>query len=529
MHAPRSIMGLLLLAVVPAAGAAQLELGWDSRMTWDSNPLRSSNDEEPDFSAYVGPDIEISEHSQAFDYWLSYRLRYEQYVENSSVNGFEHFASARGTWRIGPRSELSLGNSFNRTRGLAVDFLEPVPGIAPVGATGELQFRRDPTLRNFTTAVYSYQLSKLWSFESTLDGILYDYEDEFRQDVFSLRGSGQLTRALSERLVAGFGAAFTRQDFEDTPRSMEHGASIVEGFGLARYQISPTLAFSVAGGPAWNQPDDLGGKSMAPENLVGRDSNGVARLIDPAGCFFPVTGVPAGTISSRSCVFPGTNVFLPTALIGTAAVDPSRLRFDSVDILGESQDPEGSATFFGRAALTKIWRTVQGELSYRRSASTSSGLGSTNLDVAAAIVTWQPDRRPWRFAARATWTLQTSANEQPGIDLLIAPTGTTVYVDSIGQVHDAPVPGATAVPNAARVVGVRRIGSLGSESEIETVVFDLRADRRLSEHLVLTTQAGWRRQETRRDFSGGDASDPITIDDLRFQVGLTWSLDPIEF
>lgn len=286
---------------------------------------------------------------------------------------------------------------------------------------------------------------------------------------------------------------------------------------------------SLAGGPAWNQPDDLGGESMAPENLVGRDSNGVGRLVNPASCFFPVSGVPAGTISSRSCVFPGTNVFLPGALIGTAAVDPSRLRFDSVDILGDSEDPEGSVTFFGRAALTKVWRNFQGDLSYRRSASTSSGLGSTNLDVASAILTWQPDRWPWRFVARVTWTLQSSANEQPGTDLLISPTGTTVYVDSIGQVHDAPVPGATPVPNAARVIGVRRIGSLGSEFEVETLLFDLRADRRLSEHLVLTTQAGWWRQESRRDFSGGDSSEPVTVDNLRFQVGLTWRLDPIEF
>lgn len=242
MHAPRSILALLLLAVAPAAGAAQLELGWDSRMTWDSNPLNSSNDEDPDFSAYVGPDIAIRERSQVFDYWLSYRLRYEQYVEESSVNGFEHFADARGTWRIGSRSELSFGNSFSRTRGFAVDFLEPVPGIDPAGTTGELHFQRDPILRNFTTASYSYQLSKLWSFESTLDGSLYDYEDEFRQDVL-LRGSGQFVRALSERLRVGFGGAFTRQEFDDTP--LQHGAGLLDRRSL-RTDALPDLSHARA-------------------------------------------------------------------------------------------------------------------------------------------------------------------------------------------------------------------------------------------------------------------------------------------
>jgi len=524
----RSILALLLLAAAPA-GAAELDLGWDSRMVWDSNPLRSPDDEDPDFSVYVGPNVGIRERGRALDYSLSYRLRYEQYVDLSSVNGFEHFANAQATWRTGPRSQLSFRNSFSRTRGLGIDFLEPVPGVDPVGATGELQFRRAPVVRNLATATYGYQLSKLWSFESTLDGTIYEYEDELRQDVLSLRGSGQFTRPVTQRLLVGLGGAFTRQEFDDTPRSLERGTSIVEGFGIASYQFSPTLALSLAGGPAWTQPDDLGGESMAPRNLVGRDGGGTGRLVNPAGCIIPLAGVPAGTISSQSCVVPGSGVFLPGALIPTAAVDPTRIRFDAVDILGDSEDPDPSLTFFGRAALIKTWRTVQGELSYRRSASTSSGIGSTNLDVASVVLSWKPDRQRWRFDARATWTLQTSASDFPGTDILLSPTGTPVWVLN-GRVFESdPGGGATFVPNAARVVGVRTLGSSRSDFEVETLLFDLRAHRRVSENLVLTAQTGWWRQESRSGAASGGSSDPRTIDNLRFQVGFTWDLDPIEF
>jgi hypothetical protein len=536
MHALRSTVALLLLVAAPVR-AAELDLGWTTNMIWDSNPLREPDDEEPDFSFYGGPNLSVRKRTRSLDLALDYLLRYEQYVDHSSVNGFEHFANGRAFWEIGPRSSLSLTNNFSRTRGLGVDFIEPVAGIAPVGAEGELQFRRSPTLRNFTTATYDYQLSKLWSFESSLGGQLYDYEDELRSDVRVLRGSGQFVRLMSQRLLLGFGGAFTRQQFEDTPRTLERGSSIAEAYGVSRYQISPTLSLSLSGGPAWNQPDDLGGESRAPREGVRSDQTGVSRLINPANCRILVQGtVPAGTRSIASCpTAPGIYVtdqgveFLQSALIPGVAIDPNRIQFDTVDILGDSTDPDSSFTFFGRAALTKVWRTVQGEISYRRSASASSGLGSTDLDVASAVLTWKPDRRRWRIDARATWTRQSSANDVPGTDLLLSPVGATVYVDSEGVVHDQPVPGAVAVPNAARVVGVRTLGSSSSDFEIDTLLFDLIAERRMSNNLVLNAQAGWWRQESTSGTSSAGETSDATIDDIRFRVGFTWSFDRIEF
>ena len=83
--------------------------------------------------------------------------------------------------------------------------------------------------------------------------------------------------------------------------------------------------------------------------------------------------------------------------------------------------------------------------------------------------------------------------------------------------------------NAARVIGVRTVGESSSDFEVESVLFDLRAERRLTQNLVLNAQSGWWRQESTsgRSLSGGD--DGRTIDDLRFQVGFTWSFDRIEF
>src|SRR5690606_9925346 len=109
-----------------------------------------------------------------------------------------------------------------------------------VDAAGELRLRRNLVLRNSSTATYRYQLTQLWSFESSLIGQLYDYEDDLRSDVFSVRGSGQLMRSLSPRMAIGAGSAITRQNFSGSERSIEQGATIGELFGVFYYRVTPT-------------------------------------------------------------------------------------------------------------------------------------------------------------------------------------------------------------------------------------------------------------------------------------------------
>jgi hypothetical protein len=535
MRAPALPLIVLLALLAGSARAARLELGWDARAGWDSNVFGSSDDEDSDFSFYLGPNLGVRERGRAIDYFVDYRLRYEQYLDLQSVNGFEHFASGAVDWRLSPRSSLRVSQDFSRTRGLSLTFIEPVPGIDPVDAVAEARFRRTPRIRSNSTASFSHQLSKLWSFDTSVDASVYDYEDELQSGVLSLRGSGQFSRPLDPRTLVGFGAAVTRQDFDDTERSIGTASTIVEGFALLRYQISPTLVLALSGGPAWTQPDEASDTAMSPREGVGTGRGGVVRLIDPSRCgVLPVGGsVPPGTISQRSCPTRDIDVFPPgpspndieSALITDpdVVVSRSRLRFDEVDVLGDIEDPDGSFTFFGRAALTKRWRNFDGELSYVRRTSASSGLGTTNLDIATATLAWRPDRRRWRFDLRGTWTLQSSATEQPATDLLLAPTPTTVWVDSSGRVFDSFVPGAVQVDDAARVVGVRHEGFIDSGVEIETIRFELRANRRFSENLTALASVGWWRQESRGDFQ-----EPATSDNLRVQVGFTWSLDPIE-
>jgi hypothetical protein len=511
----RPLLALLVLFAAPA-WAVELELGWDARTGWDSNPLRSENDEESDFSFYVGPNLGLSERKGRYDFLVYYRPRYEQYVDLSSVNGFEHFARGHVHYRVSPRTDLTVSHDFSRTRGLGIDFIEPVPGIDPVDAVAELRFRRSPTLKNSSKATLVHRLTPLWSVESNFDAVLYDYEDEFRSPVQSLRGSAQLTRPLTPLLVAGFGSAVTRQNFDESEISVGNGTTIFEAYAVARYQISPTLDLSFAGGPAWSQPDEANDTSKTrPHGLLSLP--GGTLLMDPTDCA-PGSG-PNGTISRSECL--RTALQLPIA--SNTPVDPGRMDFTEVDVLGDIEDPDGSVTFFGRAALNKQWRNFNGALSYERRASTSSGLGSTNLDLALAMLTWLPDRRRWRFDARATWTRQTNATELPLTDELLSPTPITVYVDSRGRVFEQPVPGAIVIPNASRVVGVRNTGFQDSGVETESWRFDLRATCRFDENWLATASAGWIRQE-----STGDFQEPTTIDNLRFQLGFTWTLDPIE-
>lgn len=527
---------LLVVSLAPAAArAVEVELGWASQVTWDSNPLRLDEDEESDFSLYGGPNLRVRERGRTLDLLAAYNLRYEQFIDLSSVNGFEHFANGLVTWRPSPRSELRAKHAFSRTRGLGATFLSPVAGIDPIDEVTELQIDRSPRIRNISSLSSTHRLSPRWSIENTLDADLFDPEDELRADSMSIRGGTQLLNALTPRLVAGAGVALTRNDFEDTERSIGTGTTIGEAFGVARFQISPTLNLFFSGGPAWSLPDDTPDSTFAPRNGVRQDPAEVARLVDPTRCVVPAPGVvPAGTVSLTSCpqrdvffVPPGGGLqFAPSALIDTVAIDPRAFVLDKVDVLGEIEDPGGSLTFFGRIGIDKQWRTVSASAFYKRRTSTSSGINSsTNLDLATASVRWTPDRQRWSFDFRGTWTLQTAASEQAFSDILLDPNPVTVYVTPSGQIFDTPVTGATAIPNAARVVGARSFGLVDTGLETETVRFDLQASRHFTRNFVVNATAGWWRQESQDNFD----DEARVVENLRFVLGFTWSLAPIEF
>lgn len=534
MRAQGRTLLLLFVTFAPsAAGGAELTLGWNTQVIGDSNPLRSADDEDPDASVYGGPNLTFRHRGPTLDTQLDYRLRYEQYIDHSSANGFEHFANGFARWKATPETTLEVTNAFSRTRGLSAEFLAPIPGIDPIGVAGDLKLERSAVTYAVPTARLTHKISELWSFESSLEGTVYDSEDERQAPSQSLRGSGEFVRILSPRMMAGAGAAVTRQQFGGTDWTVGSGASFFEGFGIFRYQISPTLSLSFAGGPAWNEPDSPADYARTPRVGARPDAGEVTRLIDPTRCVLPVSGqVPAGTVSISACpqqdvrfLPPGSNVpvFAPSSLIPTVAIDPRALRFHRADRLGEVDDIPGSVTFFGRASLDKQWRHFTGSLFYQRRASTSSGLNtSTDVDLASALLRWTPDRW-WSVDLRGTWILQTQSSEQAFSDALLDPNPVTVYVDSGGRVFDTPQPGATVVPNAARIVGVRDAGLIDLGLEIETVRLDLRAERRFGEHMVVSAATGWWHQTT-----SGDFQEERTLDNFRIEVGFTWSLSPIE-
>jgi hypothetical protein len=520
------LLAALLLTAAPAA-AREIALGWETNLNWDSNPQRLVRDEEADVSLYGGPDLTLRERGRRVDYSLRYRPQYEQFLRETSINGFEHFGRAAVRWNVSPRTQLHFDQDLSRTRSFNSTFLDPVPGIDPVGSAAELQIRRRAVLRSTSQLRASRVLSPRWSLEGTLDGQVFEFEDERRASAFSARGSAQALRVLTPRTVVGLGAGVTRQDFDDTDRSVGQGTTFFEGFGVFRYQLSPVFSLSFSGGPAWSRPDDIEDEQFAPRQGVGQDLSGVTRLVDPTRCLaaFQPQGLPAGTFSRSACVSQQGLSPALSPLIPGVVIDPRLVRFSAVDLYNDQGEPDGSLSFFGRAAIERRWQQWFTSLSYQRRANASSGLdASTNLDLVTAQLAWVPDRRRWRVDLRGIWTRQEAASEQAQYDFLLADVPTTVYVDSAGRIFEQPVAGATAVPNASRVVGVRTIGFVDSGVEITSYLLDLRVTRRMSENLVLLASAGWWQQEVTGDFR-----EAREVESLRFQVGATWSFDPIEF
>lgn len=504
-----------LAAVAAPARGAEFVPGMAAYGVWDANVFHASENEESAFSTLSGPVLELREKQGSLLYDVKYTLNYEFYPTLSGLNDFQHFLDATGSYRFpNGQTMLSVRNYFTRASTAVQIFNSQLPSTV-----GLLQFNpnsqklgREDFLYNDAGATLTHSLTPLWQLQFSFDYTFSDFPknkqlavDQFNSTV--MVGSAQITRQISPRLTAGFGSSVTRQDFEQNGVS-GRGATFYQAFGIANFQISPTLSLQGSVGPAINEPDSLNTPTQQLQTAFLPTIN--RELVNVNTC--PFQGSFRIFDASRCQTFPGTERLAQQNNFRTA-----------VSFVGanEVSPPQSSLTYYGRLSLVKKWETLTAVFSYDRSASTASGLGtSTNIDALGGSLTWQPTAM-WSATLNSTFSRQTAASktQQP---LLVISGPTPICLGTVDASGNCNPPGAVVLTNAAHAAGVTS-RLVKSGLEFTTYRVDLNVSRKINKRLTVIGIGSWWRQEN----TGSEFTQSSQAQDFRFQLGFTYTFDSI--
>jgi hypothetical protein len=510
----RLVLATLALSqlTAPAAGAAEFIPSWDADVVWDSNVLRTGEDQESDFSLRTGPRLRVREPQGDLTYDLSYNLRYEAFARLNGINEFDHYATVRANWRATPTTQFSVADDFGFTSSLGGLFETLGAGVNAVTIVTPT---RERLTTNFATASLTQQLGPLWQLSAEFSSELYNFKNELQSDTSAYSGTLQLMRGFTPRLVGGFGAQYQRQEFHEAGGSS--GTSFYQGFGIVNYRVSPTFRLTAQAGPAWAQPDE--GDSIdsitVASPALSVDEDGRVFTVDPFSCPRRADGVPilrafpesdADRCSPQTAIVNGVRV----PLLDEGG-NPVRVRTTNRDVpfLGETSTG-GSLNYFGRFTADKEWRHWRLNLGYSRSATNGSGFGtSTTVDAFSGRVTWTPTR-DWLVELTGIYTTQSAVNEILQREIALRLGTTTVFAND----------GFFRIP-----VGIPFEVTTGDpiDNDFSVVSYriELRAQRQISRNLIVDGLVSYWQQNT----EGTQVSRSRQI--YRVILGFTWTFDAI--
>lgn len=488
---------------------------------------------EDDFSFRTGPDLRVREAQGDLTYDLKYRLRYEEFVRLNGISDFDHAVDASLAWNATDRLTLSASNVFvdSASLGAATEFLGTTPAQALIDPDIVVRATRERVQRNAASTSARYRLGPLWELTVSGDHEYFEYEDEFNADSMSINGSAQLTRGVTRRLVAGFGGSVQRQEFTyDVANVDDSGTSFAQAYAIANYQISPTLRLAASAGPALSMPDDVETEdvevvSFQPWDITTCPQQDGTTVVPLGQALFQTLGRAGGCrvlvrTGAELGVQPGNdNPFVPT-------VSPLQLS-ERVAIPFEGDTGiEDSLTYFARVSLEKQWKLWNATLTYSRSASSGSGLGtSTIVDAFSSELRWTPTQR-MTLRLRGGMTMQSAVSEVNQQLVSVVPgvrnvTFQGALEDGDGDPTNNPVVQVTrpaVVPIPQAVISGEKIDN---PIDVRSYRVELRGDYRVSHNLSANGSASWYRQTNSNEFQDSNR------EEFRVVLGMTWTFDPI--
>jgi hypothetical protein len=357
MHARVVVLVLMGISLSLPAMAVDVDLAVNTSSQYDTNVTRSDGGKEGDFSFRIGPTIVVRDDIQKLRYRVRYSPVYQKFVEQDEFDKLSHFASGDLDYVVGDKTSLSLSERFSFTQSINQQALGS--DQAGVGSP-QTETRRGDITVNVLTLEARHSFTPRLSGQSTFTHQYFDSENEDTAQNTSFAGSTGLTYAIAARDRVGGGGGVTHQQFDKvsgklTPTGMlsRVGQTASESityriFASWSHNFSENNEFSIRGGPA----------------LISTKQDGPT----------PVA----------------------VALFGQDA--------------GSTKDT--SLTYFGEASFSHAWaEKLRSVLSYNRSDSSASSLGSSTVaDRATFLTKWDPMRR-LNLTLRGDWVQRKSTND----------------------------------------------------------------------------------------------------------------------
>jgi hypothetical protein len=398
-----AVLAGALAAPLQAGGEAELRLGVEAAAEYDDNVLVRSTDALSDYIGRIGPRLELRDEQGKLLYELRYFPNYEKFDDLSELDGWNHEASARITWRASDRTSFRLRDQYldtNRaTDALAVG--EPIDPSGEASVLGRRGFKQ-----NLAHGELLHELTQVDRLSLTVQNLMSD-DDPFQdltvtQSDVSTVGFSWL-RTLSARNQAGLLLRYTDQQFENLTVDTETRSRFYNASVQWTYSFDPTWMLSVSAGPAWlttdvpDPPSTFPGQPLYPV-IQGENGRGPV-LIDT--CPTRPDGI---VVLSPECeILPDSQLVPRPAGFEGLVFRQDLAETTDLGVVGEVPDTDNdSLTYFASLALTKQWRTVTAALRYSRDASTTAAAAGNVRDIVQFNLNWQPTER-WKLGFLAAW------------------------------------------------------------------------------------------------------------------------------
>ena len=394
-----------VMAFTIAAPSSGAELSGSVKVGGDW--IGVSRSDESDESAFlVRPGVRLKSDASILAYDVSYQPIWRYFRDDRRDNEWNHDLKASSTWNPSSKTTLTVTDRYIRTSSVAL--FNDIVGTEDTAQTTDDQVRlaqdRGTVQNNSFGATFQHRLSS-----ATFLGVALSH-NWFQEDIrttTAFSGSVSLNRNLTGRSSVGTSFEVSRNTSQllDTE---ERGTNYVGLNGLWSYTFDPTMSLSLAAGPRLVLQDSLPDPPSVfpdfPRFPLRADGEGGLLPLDVASC----PTLPDGThFLDESCAG------LPPPLSDAIAAQIPSFTVD-LPVVGEvPESDDQNVTYFANMSLTKRWETVTGTLGYRRSAATTSSLGTSTIDdIVNGSLFWQPDQKwnlflsaSYRHSSRATTRL----------------------------------------------------------------------------------------------------------------------------
>jgi hypothetical protein len=542
------VLSLLAVLIWPiAAGAAEVNLSIDTSGQYDTNITRQDGGDENDISFRVGPRIRIQDRKSNLVYRLDYRPIYEIFVQNTDLNEHSHLVNGEVLWNIGDRTSVLLQDTFSYTQSINEGNLvaeESVTG-EPIQETPNSEIVRSNVFQNSATMLWRHNFTPRTTGQLNISHDFFDSDSSNSLSSSTLAGTTSVTHAITARDRIGIGGGVNWQQYEENSFQPGSDTFTYRAFFSWLHKFGENTELSIQGGPALimtnqDSPDPEVLVQEVPHHVVTTggtaddvyDSLGLNTPSDLTDINdVPLTGstmIPAGSIlvtdtvdCSQGSIGAGTLVFVEpncglkdVALAGTHDVFIADLTLGDILLMfpmgtdpGKTRD--STVTYFGAASLTHQWLpNLKSELSYSRSDSSASSLGSATVaDQVTFLTSWEATNRlDLRF--RADWLKRTSPVE---------------VTNSFREIEPMPVLGRTR----QTIFHTGDLVTQTSDRSVDTQYWSVsaRAAYRFNRQITLTGRTTYQNQDTKR----ASTSSNSTFQNVIVFFGVRYDFDPFRF